>query len=222
MALQQIALDIETTGFAVDDVVTVVGFAVPMGCRVFVYDPGDECDDAALETAVQDRVAEYVQVSTHTAEPALLRAVESFVAERLRDEDVLVVAYNGERWRGGFDLPFLRTRAAATRVEWPFSGVPFADLLPVVTRQFNTTVDGDEQSDLPGAYAALCDAELNEADPFGDSGEAVQAFSEGRFADLVVHNVVDILRTQALGRVAERYCGKSDFDVKSLTPTTDG
>ncbi|MGB9961639.1 hypothetical protein ACOZ32_05440 [Halobacterium sp. MBLA0001] len=36
MVLEQVAFDIETTGFNVDDEVTTVGFAVPMGVRVFV------------------------------------------------------------------------------------------------------------------------------------------------------------------------------------------
>jgi len=35
-ALEVVAFDIETTGFDVTDEVTVVGFAVPLGCRVFV------------------------------------------------------------------------------------------------------------------------------------------------------------------------------------------
>jgi uncharacterized protein YprB with RNaseH-like and TPR domain len=199
-----------------------VGFAVPLGCRVFVHDPDADRDDGELETAVQDHVETYVQVSTHASESALFQAVAGFVEKRLRVEDVLLVAYNGERWRGGFDLPFLRTRAATLGVEWPLSGVPYADLLPVVTRRFNTTVEGDEQSDLPGVYAVLCDGGLNETDPFADSGEAVEAFADGRLVDLVVHNVVDVLRTQAIGRVAERYCGKSEFTVKSLTPTEYG
>jgi uncharacterized protein YprB with RNaseH-like and TPR domain len=222
MVLQQVAVDIETTGFDVDDVVTVVGFAVPLGLRVFVHDPDDTSGEAALETAVRDRVEEHVQVSTHASEPALFQAIQGFVEERFRGEDVLLVAYNGERYRGGFDLPFLRTRAAALDVEWPFRGVPFADLLPVVTNRFNTTVDGVEQSDLPGVYGVLCDGEWNDVDPFDDSSEAVTAFCDGRLEDLVVHNVADVVRTRALGRVAEQYCTKSDFQVKSLTPTAYG
>jgi hypothetical protein len=56
-------------------------------------------------------------------------------------------------------------------------------------------------------------------DPFDDSQEAVTAFETGHFGDLVTHNVADVQRTRQLGLVAERYCSKSDFQVKSLTPT---
>jgi len=66
----------------------------------------------------------------------------------------------------------------------------------------------------------LCDGQYNELDPFAESSEAVVAFEDGRFTDLVVHNVADILRTKQLGRLSERYCSKSDFKLKSLTATT--
>lgn len=228
-ALEFVVVDIETTGFEVDDEVTVIGFALPMGCRVFVqaageHAPGD-AEDAqapapeAVEAAVCERVDEHVRLSMHASEAAVLRAVGGFAADRLRDDDVLLVAYNGERWQDGFDLPFLRTRLAATDVEWPFRGMPYADLLPVVTRRFNLVVDGEEQSSLPAAYETLVGGDLNAVDPFTGSESAVTAFETGALADLVVHNVADVLRTAALGRVTKRYCSKSDYQLKSLTPT---
>ncbi len=215
--LEQVAFDIETTGFDVDDEVTVVGFAVPMGVRVFVQTGGR--DAAGVESAVEAGVSEtLVRISAHASERALLIAVIEFVAERVRD-DMLLVAYNGERWSGGFDLPFLRTRYAQRDLAWPFVDVPYADVMPLVTDRFNTTVDGAEQSGLVTAYDVLCGGADGDLDPFDDSVEAVAAFEDGRFAPLVLHNVADVLRTRALGRVAERYCSKSEFKVKSLTPT---
>jgi hypothetical protein len=41
----------------------------------------------------------------------------------------------------------------------------------------------------------------------------------GDLLPLVQHIIADIQRTQALGRLAERYCSKSDFNLKSLTAT---
>lgn len=114
MVLEQVAFDIETTGFDAVDVVTTVGFAVPMGVRVFLQTA--DRDASGIESAVESEVSEtLVNVSTHASERELLVAVSEFVAER---------------------------------------------------------------------------------------------FSDG-----------DVLRTRALGRVAERYCSKSEFKVKSLTPT---
>ncbi|GAD51528.1 hypothetical protein MBEHAL_0288 [Halarchaeum acidiphilum MH1-52-1] len=93
--------------------------------------------------------------------------------------------------------------------------------MPLVTDRFNTTAGGDEYADLVGVYDVLCDGEYGSLDPFAESGEAVTAFADGRFADLGCHNVADVLRTRALGRVSERYCSKSDFSLKSLTPTRE-
>jgi len=227
VVLQLVSFDIETTGFGVDDEVTTVGFAVPMGVRVFIQTGGRDADN--VETRVDDRVPVHVQVTTHTTERALFEAVGSFTTDRLQNDDVLLVAFNGERWKGGFDLPFLRTRLARLEIEWPFRDLPYADLLPVLTRRFNTTVtscdggDGgvvsDDQGDLAGVYDVLCDGRYSDVDPFVESGEAVAAFNEGRFADLVAHNVADVLRTRDLGRLAQWYCSKSEFSVKSLSPT---
>ncbi len=222
MVLESVAFDIETTGFEVDDEVTVVGFAVSLGCRVFVQDPRTGESDEVMSVdagTVEARVDEPVSVSVYASEEALLEAVGQFVADRFVDDDVLLVAFNGEQWRGGFDLPFLRTRLVMTGVSWPFRDVPYADVLPVVRRRFNTTVEGEEQNDLVGAYGTLIGDGLNTVDPFMDSAEAVEAFADGRMTDLVTHNVADVVRTRALTRLAERYCSKSEFNVKSLTAT---
>lgn len=214
MTLRQVPFDIETTGFDADDVVTVVGFAVPLGVRVFVNTDGRATPDIG---EVGGEVL--VKVSTHSSEHDLLAAAAGFVEERFRDADVLLVAYNGERWGGGFDLPFLRTRFARLNIPWPFTDVPYADVLPLVTKRFNTTVDGDARNDLDTAYDVLCDGSHGDLDPFAESREAVTAFENGEFEALVAHNVADVLRTRDLGRLAEQYCAKSDFDLKSLTPT---
>jgi len=220
VVLEQVAFDIETTGFDVEDEVTVVGFGLSMGVRVFVQTDGRPAGGVTGEVeAATDAV---VNVSTHTSEQELLIAVSGFVADRLCESEVLLVAYNGERWRGGFDLPFLRTRYAQLGLAWPFTDVPYADVMPVVTDRFNTTVDGEEHRDLAGVYAVLCGGEYGSVDPFDGSEAAVAAFENGLFAELVLHNVADSLRTRSLSRVAERYCSKSEFRVKSLTPTRAG
>ncbi|UPV73930.1 hypothetical protein M0R89_15490 [Halorussus limi] len=219
MVLEQVAFDIETTGFGVDDEVTVVGFAVSMGVQVFVQTGNRPARE--LQATVQEQVPVHVDVSTHECEESVLAAVTEFVAERLSGSDVLLVAYNGERWNGGFDVPFLRTRYAQLDMQWPFVDVPYADVMPLVTDRFNTTVNGDDQHDLGSVYDLLCDGEYGDLDPFDGSDAAVPAFENGWFAELVQHNVADVLRTRALGRVAERYCSKSEFKVKSLTPTRE-
>lgn len=211
MVLEQAAFDIETTGFDVDDEVTTVGFAVPMGVQVFVQ-TGD-CPVRDLQGTVQEQVPVHVDVSTHTSEQELLAAVTGFVEERLSDSDVLLVAYNGERWNGGFDLPFLRTRLCTHAIDWPFGSLPYVDVLDVFEKRFNTTEDT-----LCGVYGELIGRGLNDLDPFTDSADAVTTWEDGRFEPLLTHNVADIRRTRALMDLAERYCSKSDFSMKSLDP----
>ncbi|QLH83013.1 hypothetical protein [Halosimplex pelagicum] len=217
--LEHVAFDIETTGLDAADEVTVVGFELELGCRVFYQTGGRDTDRADVVTAVQERTETRVEVSAHDSERGLLEAVSGFVGERFRSADVLLVGYNGETWHGGFDLPFLRTRYAACDVAWPFEELPYADLLPIIRDLFNTTVDGDEVADLDAAYEILCGGAAGAVDPFDESGEAVTAFEEERFEAVILHNVADIRRTGALSRLSQRYCSKSDFQLKSLTPT---
>jgi hypothetical protein len=224
--LTPVAIDIETTGFAVDDHVTVAGLVLPLGCRVFCNTAGRELPPD-LEQTIRDRIEPHVVLTTHHSEQTLLADMETFVRERLAGDDNCLVAYNGERYRGGFDFPFLRTRTAAQNVAWPFVDLAYADLQPLVETRFNTVVpaDGDQEdhteiADLCGAYEALIGGGLTDIDPFEESSEAVRAFDSGAFDDLLMHNIADILRTQALAEMAEQYCATSDFRLKSLTPPT--
>jgi len=104
--------------------------------------------------------------------------VADFVTDRLEDAEKLLIAFNGEVWSGGFDLPFLRSRYAAHEMPWPFD-MAYADVLPVISDRFNTTVDGEEQRDLAAVYALLGDGSYSDIDPFDDSAAAVTAFEEG-------------------------------------------
>jgi hypothetical protein len=108
LTLELVAFDIETTGLEGRHEVTVVWFAVPVGVRVFVQTYERAAPD--VEALVRDRVEAHVQVSIHDSERVLLEAVGVFATVRLDGNDVLLVASNGEWWRSGFDLPFLRRR----------------------------------------------------------------------------------------------------------------
>lgn len=210
--LSTIAFDIETTGFAVDDRLTVTGFDSDVGSRIFLNTGARPCS-ANLQSHLEDAVATPVSVSRHETESALLAEMTAFVESTLAQQDAKLVAYNGERWGGGFDLPFLRTRLCHHDIEWPFAELPYIDAMDVFERRFNTTEDT-----LTGVYDELIGDGLTALDPFADSAEAVESWEQGAFESLVLHNVVDIRRTRALMRLAERYCSKSHFTMRSLEP----
>jgi hypothetical protein len=159
--LAHVAFDIETNGLDATDEVTVVGFELELGCRVFYQTSGRDTDANAVEMAVQDQTGVHVEVSAHQSERVLLEAVSAFVATRL------------------------------------------------------------QSADLDTAYEILCAGDAGASDPFDDSGEAVAAFADGRFEAVVLRNVADLRRTGQLSSLAQRYCSKSDFQLKSLTPTVD-
>lgn len=210
--LDTIAFDIETTGFTTTDQLTVVGFDAEAGSRVFLNLDGAE-KRTSLEQHVNGRVTSPITLSTHDRETDLLRAMTEFVGRVIAPQDAKLVAYNGETWNGGFDLPFLRTRLSYHDLEWPFADLPYIDVMAVVTSRFNTTEDS-----LTAVYDELIGDGLSELDPFEDSEAAVTAWEQDDFEPLILHNIADIRRTRALMHLTERYCSKSDFSMKSLDP----
>lgn len=217
--LREIAFDIETTGFAGEDEVTVIGVTLPLGCRIFFQTDGRVVNTKRIKNRLQSATDTNVQLSSHDTEEEMLAEFNDFLEDKVAAKDFLIVAYNGERYRGGFDLPFLRTRCAYHDVKWPFNDVPYADILPLFKHQFNTTKDDGDVNDLCGVYEILIGGPWTALDPFNESDEAVKAFDEGEFEPLLKHNLADILRTDDLAALAKRYCSKSDFNLKSLTPT---
>jgi len=213
-ALSTVAFDIETTGFTTTDQLTVVGSDADISSRVFL-NVDERSPPDTLEARLNAQLQSPLTLSIHQSEAALLDNLTAFVESTLADRNSKLVAYNGETWNGGFDLPFLRTRLTLHDVEWPFADLPYIDVMDVFKSRFNTT-----ENTLPAVYTELIDDGLSDLDPFSDSGEAVAAWEVGNFESVVLHNVADIRRTRALMQLAERYCSKSDFSMKSLDPVT--
>lgn len=55
------------------------------------------------------------------------------------DKTDLLVTYNGENYRGGFDWPFLRSKCLQKNTDWKLGGVQHLDLLPLIRKYLNTT-----------------------------------------------------------------------------------
>lgn len=121
--LTTVAFDIETTGFETSDQLTVIGFDSPVASRVFLNTDGTT-PSANLEDDLNTKLNAPVQLSVHTSEQELLTEMSAFVTSTLTQRDAKLVAYNGERWSGGFDLPFLRTRLCTHAIDWPFGSLP--------------------------------------------------------------------------------------------------
>lgn len=209
--LVPVAFDIETSGLEPSAVITVAGLAFDMGAWLVLNTGGREADASELEATLEHRTGVTVQVTTVTDEGTLLAALNQVTSDRVSADRHYLTAYNGERWRGGFDLPFLRSACVRRDTAWPFPEMAYADVMTMVDR-FNT---GDT-SDLVGVYEMLIGED--HGDPFTDSGSAVGAYEEGNWKQLLAHNYADIVRTRELAVLAGRYVPKSDYKMKNLAP----
>jgi len=209
--LTPVAFDIETSGFDSESVITVAGLAHQLGEFLIVNTDGHRVDHSELDRAMEAYSGQHLELAVCPTEQALLEALREIGDDHLNGDRHYLTAFNGETWKGGFDLPFLRTACVSNGIEWPFPDMAYADMLDVVDR-FNT---GDMR-DLVGVYDQLIGEET--CDPFEDSSEAVDAFENGDWIALARHNLADIRRTRKIALLAGEYVAQSDFRMKNLHP----
>lgn len=222
--LKPIAFDLETEGLLMEKEITVAGLRFPLGAFVLLNTNGRSVTEELEAYVLENSGLDAVQIHVCDSERELLDRLREETEARLRGKNRMLVAFNGETWRGGFDLSFLRTRCGVNDVNWPFNDIPYADLMPIVKKRINTKVHGEDGpediADLCGTYDVLIGED--HCDPYGDSNEAVTAAYNGDWTSLVLHNVADINRTQQLADWMQRYVPASDFQLKNLSPPLGG
>jgi hypothetical protein len=193
-------------------------------------------DADGLEAAMVDASRASVRVRIADDETELLEEMAEEVFDRFDKEYDRLVAYNADSWKGGLDLPFVRTRCIQRGVDWMLDGVAFADLWLPVKKRLNTTHTAygasSDVNTLTGAHAILFDTGgsrrvLEEVDghawyaespydPFEDSGSAAANYRDGDLQPVCLHNLADVHRTWELGELARRYVPSKDITEKKL------
>lgn len=210
-AMTPVSFDIETNGFGTDAIITVIGMAFPHRYWVGVNTGNSHVVEDALQEEIREESGlDSVYVSVARNEAELLRQHCDAVLSYFNSNTQYIAAHNGETWQSGFDLPFLRRRCIEHDVSWVFRGAAYCDTMNVVQR-INTSAD-----DLVTAFDELVGEE--HCDPFTDREQAVTAFEEGDWVNLILHNLADIHRTRQLAVVASDYVAQKDFRMKSLDP----
>lgn len=234
-----VAWDIETTGFAWDDEITVSGFWLPDGrAKLILNTSGNSVDGVDLEQSLSEVSGGVpVEILRASSGEEVLEKMARLVFDFFDREYNTLVAYNAESWKGGFDLPFVRTRCVLHGVDWVFDGVQFADLWEPVKKRLNTTFMAHGKSDsvnsLTGSHrlladgldglASVIDTPENHVcygehcyDPFADSGSAASHYDRGEYLPVCQHNLADIHRTWEIGQVLREYVSSKDISTKKL------
>lgn len=183
-----------------------------------------------------DITAEYTGLVADD-EVALLEAMQRVVFDRFDRDYNRLVAFNAESWKGGLDLPFVRTRCIRQGVDWMFDGILFADLWEPLKKRLNTTHTAygasTDVNSLTGSYSLLFDQNdrlpvlLDELDghawyheepydPFEDSGSTAANYREGDLLPVCLHNLADIHRTWELGELIRQFVSSKDVTEKKL------
>lgn len=236
---QYIAWDLETTGFAWGDKITVTGFWFPGGgghAELIVNTGNTSIEPDQHETHLEQVSNATVTVTATDNEAALLESLQHVIFDRFDREYNRLTAFHADSWKGGFDLPFLRTRCIARGVEWVFDGLSFCDLWEPTTKRLNTTATywdkHDDVNSLEGTHGILFGngpppmlAEEvpdhpwyadREYDPFASSGSASYCYERNELLPIVQHNLADIHRTWELGELVRMFVPSKDITEKKL------
>ncbi len=209
--LDPVAFDIETSGLGEEAVITVAGIAHELGEVIILNTGGREANSSQLERTLVEESVGSIEVIVTEDEEGLLDVLMTIANNRLDDDKHYLTAFNGETWKGGFDLPFVRTACISHDIDWPFPSMAYADVFEFVDR-----FDTNDKNDLVGVYDELIGRES--CDPFDDSGAAVDAYKKEEWEQLLLHNLADIQRTRELAVIAGAYVPQSDFKMKNLHP----
>lgn len=294
--------DIETTGLcaADGDIVTTVVMYHNDTYNIWFNTDGDSTDAITEEdiTADVDEV-DSVSLNVWANETELFNAINRYIngVENLYNEEepssdgafndnTVLTAYNGETYRGGFDIPFCRSRnLMSNATTWMFDGVWYADSYDVFVKQglFNTThqdtielssftmneiydfaddagitytnsmnktpliehissapeysqdrlitwIESSEDMELPTSNAESLDEihellfengsftgmEYSGFDPFEESSEAVEAYDNGNYVDIIKHCLSDVVRTVNLTDAMVTYAPQKSYRPKTL------
>lgn len=233
-----VAWDIETTGFGWADEITTSGFWFPGGHATVIVNNGPHTTDSdALENSLNNGNTANTRVRTVDDEPGLLSEMQRVLFDRFDKDYDKLIAYNADSWKGGFDLPFTRTRCIRHGIDWVFNDVLFTDLWEPVVKRLNTTHaeygTSVDVNTLTGAYGILLGQNhrastlLDEHedhvwyhkspyDPFDDSKSAVTHYHSGELLSVCEHNLADIHRTWELGELVRTFVSPKDITEKKL------
>ena len=113
--MNEIALDIETSGLASDDEVVSIAMYAEI--------------DYETDVIYQDVV---------TPEREILQALQLVISNMTKG--TILITFNGQNFKYGFDYPFLRTRLNKHGLDWPFAGIMHIDLFPIIEKRWNTSI----------------------------------------------------------------------------------
>jgi uncharacterized protein YprB with RNaseH-like and TPR domain len=214
-SMSPVAFDIETSGFGDGAVVTVAGLYTDEWATLIFNNSARLVDVGELEQLLNQHTTADVDVRSVCPERELLKDLGQIVNERVDPDDDYITAYNGETWNGGFDLPFLRSACIRNGAVWPLESLAYIDVFGYIDR-----IDTNDTNGLVEVYDYLIGDDT--CDPFDDSQRAVEAYEDGNFGSLLLHNLADIKRTYELDVVCSDYVPQADIDMKSLeTPNAD-
>lgn len=137
----------------------------------------------------------------------------------------ILLTYNGDHWRGGFDMPFLRSLCIRNGMDWPFAGCMHLDLYPLVETYISTSLYTEK---IPARsklrkhdLKKLAFANDIEYSTVGDTYQRIRALHEERRANWLDYSEVTVKETNSLQEVYQMFFdpeGKEEYVESERMP----
>lgn len=212
--LTLVAGDIETTGLCGDDEITALTLSDGDEFVVFL-NAGEDASDVSA-TTIQTELVDTVPVDATFrgvvcgSSAALLDSAREYITESYDAETTLFVFYNGETWRGGFDLSFIRSVCLREACEFPFTGYGYLDLYPLFGKRGRVNVT--RKPETPDLSKMFNKGPLSDfADWLGL--DISSGATKAQIEDSIVSS--DVFSSEKL----EKYCESNGVEVPTETPS---
>lgn len=138
------AFDIETEGTRATNKMTTLTLEDDGEFVVFARAPdGEPANPPSLEDRVEMKTGESIALVPCESQAEILTECRTYIEDNFSLERDILTAYNGETYRGGFDLKFLRTVAIREGIpeQFPFTNYPFTDVYDVIVGRDRINTD---------------------------------------------------------------------------------
>jgi uncharacterized protein YprB with RNaseH-like and TPR domain len=100
-----------------------------------------------IETQGLDVNSNIICINTYDGDKCnVYYSIEKFMKQNF--DNKILVGFNSDSWRGGFDLNFIRTLCVKNDIDYILYGVAHLDIFPLIKTNFNTTIQYNKLSSV--------------------------------------------------------------------------
>jgi len=230
-----VSFDIETTGLLDTDIITTFTLFHENTYQVWLNLNGDTVEKEEIQQKVIDTSELDVRIHPQNTEQELINSIRKYISDEIELRTTILTAYNGETWKGGFDISFIRSRCLSNTVEFPFKDVAYTDIMPIFSKKdrfnlshistnpnLNKLLNKDEVKEFIDYLGLDCNTSttkknmLSQIKQNGYTDKEVEEFCENKNLEYPTENPKDLV---GVFKRVSKLCDWNSKDIDPFGPT---